>query len=619
MAEQADRQGVEDPAGGPTSPGPADTRATTGRRRRRAKRPGEPRAASPVPPPPAAAPVAPEPSMPPRLEIPRNGLRGRRWHVPEFMASWGLSPTFRVFLFLGGILGVLVFLLYNEYVIREFKAQEQDRVELYALLYGLAVSPEVPEMVSGPIFQKIISNPDISFPVVVTDHRGNILMWKPTPGMPQERDRSPAALAKVRSIMAQMDAANEPVVSYEQSLARGHVVRFGASLILTDAEGEPVVWDGPGLPPSADTTEAARNAVRALAVKHAGVDSVDVPAELSSVLLHHGSRFAIVDYTGRPAAWGGPGLPSRGDTTAAARQRLAGAVQELQLAGRAHPFRIRTEKYIHYGNSDLIGRISLAPMVSVGALLLFALVGYMGFRNLRRSEQRSIWVGMAKETAHQLGTPLSSLAGWLELMASRTENGAGQAAVGGGQGDLQSVEGIAREMQRDMQRLNQIASRFSQIGSVPELRSGDVTEVVEETIAYFRSRGPQFGRHRFEARLEPVPPVPLNTELMGWALENLLKNSLDAVGVSEGVIEVCVGPHPDRQAVRVTVADNGRGIEAENQSRVFEPGFSTKKRGWGLGLAFVKRIVEEYHGGRIQLLHSEKGEGTTFEICLPVT
>jgi signal transduction histidine kinase len=221
---------------------------------------------------------------------------------------------------------------------------------------------------------------------------------------------------------------------------------------------------------------------------------------------------------------------------------------------------------------------------------------------------------MAKETAHQLGTPLSSLAGWLELMASRAE--AGGTAPGDGEG--QSVEDIAREMQRDMRRLNQIASRFSQIGSVPELRRGDVTEVIEETLAYFRNRGPQFGRHRFETRLEPVEPVPMNAELMGWALENLIKNSMDAVGTGQGVIEVQVGPHPDREAARIAVTDNGRGIEPENLSRVFDPGFSTKKRGWGLGLAFVKRIVEEYHGGRIQILRSEKGEGTTIEICLPL-
>ena len=593
--------GAEETAGA-RAPGAPSAPSTTGRRRRRRAERGPAGEAEPA-----------------RLERPRRGLGGG-WRLPEFMASWGLSPTFRVFLFLGGILGVLVFLLYNEYVIREFKQQEQDRVELYALLYGLAVSPEVPEGVAAPIFEKIISNPDISFPVVITDHRGEIRMWKPTPGMPAAGDRSPAALAKVRAIIAQMDAANEPVRSFEQSMARGQVVHFDRSLILTDAQGEPLLWDGPGLPPAADSTAAARNAVRALVVEHAeSARTIEVPAELLSVLLHDGGRYAIVDHAGRPVAWGGPGLPAREDTTAAARQRLGAALQELQLEGKSHTFRIRTEKYIHYGHSDLISRISLAPLVSIGAVLLFVLVGYMGFRNLRRSEQRSIWVGMAKETAHQLGTPLSSLAGWLELMASRAGTGQGEAAtVGAGNGDLDSVAGIAREMQRDMRRLNQIASRFSQIGSAPELRRGDVAEVVEETITYFRSRGPQFGRHRFETRLEEVPQVPMNTELIGWALENLVKNAMDAVGGSQGVIEVRVGPHPDREAVQITVTDNGRGIEPENLTRVFEPGFSTKKRGWGLGLAFVKRIVEEYHGGRIQILHSEKGEGTVFEICLPI-
>ena len=555
--------------------------------------------------------------------------RVERWRLPQFVASWGVAPTFRVFLFLGAIVGVLAFLLYNEYVIRQFKEQEQGRVELYALLYGLAVSPEIPEGATTRILEKIILNPDISFPVVVTDHRGEILWWKADSGMPPISDRSPAAVAQVRAIVAQMDAVNEPVESYDQSTARGKVLQFGRSVILTDAQGDPVVWDGPDLPASDDTTEEARNAVRSLAVLHGrGAREVQVHPEHASTLLHDGERFAIVDHNFRPVAWGGAGMPGRQDTTAAAGQQLDQAVQGLQLEGSAQSFRIHTEKYIHYAHSALISRISLSAVVSIGALLLFGLVGYMGFRNLRRSEQRSIWVGMAKETAHQLGTPLSSLAGWLELMSSRVEveegspgsEGPGpERGSSGGNGDLQTAAGIAREMQRDMSRLNQIASRFSQIGSVPELRLGDVTDVIEETIAYFRSRGPQFGRHRFATNLAPVPQVPLNSELMGWALENLIKNSMDAVGTGEGVIEVQVRPHPDREAVQVTVSDNGRGIETENLSRVFEPGFSTKKRGWGLGLAFVKRIIEEYHGGRIQIVHSEKGEGTTFEIALPVT
>ena len=268
-------------------------------------------------------------------------------------------------------------------------------------------------------------------------------------------------------------------------------------------------------------------------------------------------------------------------------------------------FRIPTEKFIHFGQSDMIGQISLAPLVSLAVLAVFGLVGYIGFRNIRRGEQRSIWVGMAKETAHQLGTPLSSLAGWLELMA-------------GSRGKVpEERDAIVREMQKDMRRLNQIASRFSQIGSVPELPLTDVGSVITETIGYFSGRGPQFGRHVFEVDLGDLPQVPLNAELMGWAFENLFKNAMDAIGGKEGTIAVRARLR-DPETVSITVRDNGRGIDADSLARVFQPGFSTRKRGWGLGLAFVKRIVEEYHGGRIQIAHSAAGRGTTFEMELPV-
>ena len=536
----------------------------------------------------------------------------RRQRVSELIPSWGLSPTFRVFLFLAGILGVLLFLLYTEYVIREFTRQERDRARLYSLLYGLAWASDVPEWVSGEIFQKIIINPDVSFPMILTDHRGEILDWK-GPGLPPNTDRSPAALAQLRQVMARMDATNAPEVFFESTAVQGQVFFHGEAIIVTDRADVPVVWAGEDLPEPGDTTAAAVLAVReALAEwpEEALQIPLDVPAATSSRLHFDGTRFAITDYTGAPVTWGGGGLPSWQDTSVAATTLVRAAVQEISRQSNPPAFRLQTEKYIHFGRSDLISRISLAPFITIGAVLLFALVGYMGFRNIRRSEQRSIWVGMAKETAHQLGTPLSSLAGWLELMQTRArETGDG----------AESVDGLVLEMQKDMRRLTQIASRFSQIGSTPELQSGDVRGILSETINYFRGRGPQFGRHMFETEFGDVPDIPLNEELMSWALENLFKNAIDAIGARDGTISVRVGLLPDGEAVQITIADNGRGIELEHVSRVFDPGFSTKKRGWGLGLAFVRRIVEEYHGGRIQVLRSEPGEGTTVEICLPCT
>ena len=174
-------------------------------------------------------------------------------------------------------------------------------------------------------------------------------------------------------------------------------------------------------------------------------------------------------------------------------------------------------------------------------------------------------------------------------------------------------------MQQDMRHLNQIASRFSQIGSVPELKVGDVSAVLQETIDYFRHRSPQFGRHDIEIELrDDVPPIPINAELMSWAFENLFKNAIDAMDRQTGSMRVRLGLMPEGRAVQITFQDDGRGIEPENIKRIFEPGFSTKKRGWGLGLAFVKRIVEEYHKGKISVVQSAPGAGTTFEVILPL-
>ena len=173
-------------------------------------------------------------------------------------------------------------------------------------------------------------------------------------------------------------------------------------------------------------------------------------------------------------------------------------------------------------------------------------------------------------------------------------------------------------MQKDMQRLNQIALRFSQIGSVPEVEMGDIEKVMTETVNYFKNRGSQFGQCDINMVSRALPPAPLNAELMSWAFENLFKNGMDAIGRQAGVINIRLDFLAERKLVQIVFQDNGCGIEPENVNRVFEPGFSTKKRGWGLGLAFVRRIIEEYHKGKISITQSVPGEGTTFEVLLPV-
>ncbi|MEE3264623.1 MAG: HAMP domain-containing sensor histidine kinase [Candidatus Latescibacterota bacterium] len=551
-----------------------------------------------------------------RGETPNGRSRGSSGGGGLIPASWGLTPTFRVLLFLGAIVAVMSFLLYNEYLIREVSEQERFRAELYANLYGLAVSEALPPEYSALIADRILINPSIDLPLIVTNYRGEIILEKGTGLL--AGDEQPETRRKLEELMDRMDAVNEPVKVHWTTQARGRVYIDGTHVIVTDPTHYPVAWAGEDLPALVEEGDPApiqvTNTLQEM--MEAGVQPKDFTAQASNTcyLAQSGDEFIIIEMgNASPLVWGGDQLPAPTDTTAYSLVRSSYDALAAEHAPVA--FQLRTEHFIHFGDTELLNRISLAPVVTLGVLCLFGLIGYVGFRNMRRSEQRSIWVGMAKETAHQLGTPLSSLSGWLELMQQRLED----LQQRGDKSEAETVASIATEMQRDMGRLNQIASRFSQIGSVPELQSGDLGEVVTDSLNYFRGRGSQFGRHTFEADVPPLPKIPLNAELMGWVFENLFKNAIDAMIGQDGQIRVLARLDEEHDEVVVVVEDNGCGIKAEHLPRVFEPGFSTKKRGWGLGLAFVKRIIEEYHSGRIQVMQNERGQGTTFEISLPTS
>ncbi|MBU10746.1 MAG: hypothetical protein CME13_22585, partial [Gemmatimonadetes bacterium] len=538
-----------------------------------------------------------------RGETPNGRSRGSSGGGGLIPASWGLTPTFRVLLFLGAIVAVMSFLLYNEYLIREVSEQERFRAELYANLYGLAVSEALPPEYSALIADRILINPTIDLPLIVTNYRGEIILEKGTGLL--AGDEHPETRRKLEELMDRMDAVNEPVKAHWTTQARGRVYIDGTHVIVTDPTHYPVAWAGEDLPALVEEGDPAPiQVVNTLQeMMEAGVQPKDFTAQASNTcyLAQSGDEFIIIEMgNASPLVWGGDQLPAPTDTTAYSLVRSSYDALAAEHAPVA--FQLRTEHFIHFGDTELFNRISLAPVVTLGVLCLFGLIGYVGFRNMRRSEQRSIWVGMAKETAHQLGTPLSSLSGWLELMQQRLED----LQQRGDKSEAEAVASIATEMQRDMGRLNQIASRFSQIGSVPELQSGDLGEVVTDSLNYFRGRGSQFGRHTFEADVPPLPKIPLNAELMGWVFENLFKNAIDAMIGQDGQIRVLARLDEERDEVVVVVEDNGCGIKAEHLPRVFEPGFSTKKRGWGLGLAFVKRIIEEYHSGRIQVMQSER-------------
>ncbi|MEW6511338.1 MAG: HAMP domain-containing sensor histidine kinase [Bacteroidota bacterium] len=258
--------------------------------------------------------------------------------------------------------------------------------------------------------------------------------------------------------------------------------------------------------------------------------------------------------------------------------------------------------YVHYGESELIGQLRWLPILEIILAAVFILVAYVGFSYIKRTEQSNIWVGMAKETAHQLGTPLSSIIGWLERAKT---DGSRTPAV---------VESL-QEMEHDVARLNKVAARFSKIGSRPDLKEENLTVVIEGVISYIAKRIPRSGK-KVDLVIETpgIFPAPINRELFEWVIENLMKNALDAMDAQTGRISFRLAQAAGKTTIDVT--DTGKGIDPKLHKEVFRPGFSTKKRGWGLGLTLSKRIIEDYHKGRLYVKQSAVGSGTTFRIRL---
>lgn len=274
----------------------------------------------------------------------------------------------------------------------------------------------------------------------------------------------------------------------------------------------------------------------------------------------------------------------------------------IQVAGTS-----QFDSYVHFGPSALQRELRYMPFVLLAIFLVFMAVAIQGLRYLKLSEQRSIWVGMARETAHQLGTPLSAMLGWVQVLKDHAES----------RGDS-AMTGYVSEMEIDLNRLNKVTERFSKIGATPERVSIDLKPTLERTVAYFVKRLPTLNSTSALAlTCEGDLHVRGNEELLEWVFENLVKNAIDALGEAGGRIEITARRAGTEPVVEVAVRDTGRGIPGALRDLVFRPGFTTKRRGWGLGLALARRIVEEYHGGTIRLAESRSGKGTTFVVKLP--
>lgn len=257
----------------------------------------------------------------------------------------------------------------------------------------------------------------------------------------------------------------------------------------------------------------------------------------------------------------------------------------------------KNKNYIYYRESYLLQQLKYYPYIQLGVILLFIIVAYFAFSASRKAEQNQVWVGLTKETAHQLGTPISSLMAWVELIKEKFNENE-----------------IVNELEKDIKRLEIITDRFSKIGSKPTLKPNNLVEVVQSAINYLESRTSE--KIKFIINTPEIPIiVPLSRSLFEWVIENLCKNAVDAV--NEGTITISI--KQQRQKVYIDVSDTGKGIPKSKFKTIFKPGYTTKARGWGLGLSLVKRIIENYHNGKIFVLNSEIDKGSTFRIILKNT
>ncbi|MDR6941956.1 sensor histidine kinase [Mucilaginibacter pocheonensis] len=280
-------------------------------------------------------------------------------------------------------------------------------------------------------------------------------------------------------------------------------------------------------------------------------------------------------------------------------------MEELAYMKKQHaPIKLKIlgeENLIYYKDSALLTQLRLFPYIQLTVIAIFLLMAYTAFSSSRKSEQDQVWVGLAKETAHQLGTPISSLMAWIELMKEKFH----------AEEDI-----LVAEMENDVKRLEIVADRFSKIGSKPVLEEHAVYEVVKDFVDYFKVRvSKNIG---FEMSGNPHLKAGLNIPLFDWVLENLLKNAVNAID-GKGSIKIDIGGNKLKKQVFIDVTDTGKGIQRSKFDTVFQPGYTTRKRGWGLGLSLTKRMIENYHNGQIFVKDSEIGKGTTFRIVLKNT
>jgi len=534
-----------------------------------------------------------------------------RLHPPK------VSPgTVKAVVFILLVVIALAFWLYIQKIfdhVREFqKSVVQTHVKVYSRIIDPASTYDS-ELID--LFEPVVMR--APYPSIFTDKDLNPIqgLWHNV-GVPPGDD-SEEARDRLKRIVAKMDRVNPPVTIFMPGL-KPHTDTLTVYEIPHDPRAPVLVTDqlsnylySRNIDLDLTEPDNVQQVIKSLDVYS---NPVRFERENEPTLVFHSTHgrkkwpIVILEDAGTPLYWKDIVI-SLDDTTSAGEPRFRESIDFLARNGIVYDIvtnnvPVKSEWLFHYGDLPFLTLIGWLPVIELGVILVLISIAFIGLMNIKNAEQRSIWVGMAKETAHQLGTPISSLNGWIELLKSERSP--------------EMLDQALPDMEYDVKRLSRVAARFSSVGSRPELKPIQLSDVIDEVLDYYRARLPQMGKTVvIEGDYGGVRRVMGNGELLNWAFENLVKNSLSAVEAEEGRIRVSGSMSKDFKSVILDFTDNGRGIPPSDQGKVMRPGFTTKKRGWGLGLSLVKRIIEDYHGGKVILLESRVGVGTTFRVILP--
>ena len=525
------------------------------------------------------------------------------------------AGTLRSFIFILLIGLAIAFWLYTQRIIDHVREFQKAIITTQKDIYVDIIDPFSIDSsgVNTKLFEKVFL--DSPVPNIISDKNNNPIPghWRNV-GIDSDDD-SETSLRKLKNIIEKMDRINPP----DSMLILSLIPRTDTLAVyeLSPSRNLPVV-----------VTDKIGKILYSRNIDVSFVDSLEIMTvirQLGSVSKHFdknnepslvyygisGQRewpIIVTKLNGEPLYWNDVGIAT-GDTTSSGMARLKSQMRLMKR--RSVVYDIVTHhvsgyntQLFHFGDPRFITWIVWLPVIEFLVILILIVAGYIGFINITKAEQRSIWVGMAKETAHQLGTPISSIDGWVELL--KTEH------------DASLNEKAVKEMEYDVKRLAKVAARFSSIGSRPELQPIKVSDVIDEVLDYFRTRVPRMGRSVIlESHIENLSDVLGNRELLNWTFENLVKNALTAIEIKDGRIVVTGMMSKNFKQVILDFEDNGKGITFADQKKIMKPGYTTKNRGWGLGLSLVKRIIEDYHGGKVMLLESKPGVGSTFRVIIP--